>query len=145
MAMNVTKNWPLGGAVEDSAAPLAGEGIVAGMAIVKNAAGLLVKAVGAPKEQAYMALDSQDSYDVIEADRLPYILGNAQVQTDQFVAGAYAPGDELQVSTVPAEAGLVTLHLGLGAPTYGWVDAVETVDGVLMLTINKHMPNGAAV
>ncbi len=144
MAMNVTKNWPLGGALEDSAKPKALEGIIAGMAVKRDAAGELVKADGTAKEQAYFALDSQDAFDVIEADRLPYILGNAQVQTDQFVAGAYAPGDELQVSVTGGEEGLLKVHLAAGAPTYGWVDAVETVDGITMLTINKPLPMGAA-
>ena len=144
MAMNVTKNWPLGGALEDSAKPKDLEGIIAGMAVKKDASGELIKAVGAVKEQAYFALDSQDAFDVIESKRIPYILGNAQVQTDQFVAGAYVPGDELQVSVTGGEEGLVKVHLGAGAPTYGWVDAVEVVDGVTMLTINKPIPMGAA-
>jgi hypothetical protein len=144
MAMNVTKNWPLGGALEDSAKPKTGEDIIAGMAVKKDAAGELVKADGSSKEQAYFALDSQDAYDVIEADRIPYILGNAQVQTDQYLADAYAPGDELQVSATVTEEGLLKKHLGAGAPTYGWVDAVETVDGIVMLTINKPLPMGEA-
>lgn len=144
MAMNVTKNWPLGGALEDSAKPKAGEGIIAGMAVKKDAAGELVKATGAAKEQAFFALDSQESYDVIESDRIPYIIGNAQVQTDQYLADTYLPGDELAVSTVGGEEGLLKKHTGGGEPTYGWVDGVETVDGVVMLTINKPIPMGAA-
>lgn len=144
MAMNVTKGWPLGGALEDSAKPKAGEDIIAGMAVKKDSSGELVKADGTAKEQAYMALDSQDAFDVVEALRLPYIIGNAQIQTDQFVAGSYSVGDELQVSETGGEEGLVKVHTGGTAPTYGWVDKVETVDGVTMLTINKPDPMGTA-
>jgi len=144
MAFNVKKGWPLGGALEDSAKPKAGEGIVAGMAIKKDSSGELVKATGAALEVSYMALDNQDAFDVVEADKLPYILGNAIVQTDQFVAGAYAVNDALQVSTVGAEAGKLVVHTGGTAPTWGWVDELVTVDGVSMLSVVKPVPMGEA-
>jgi len=143
MAMNVTKNWPLGGALEDSAKPKVAEAIIAGMAVKLDLAGELIKADGTALEDAYFALDSQDSFDVVEAEKLPYLVGNAQVQTDQFVADTYAPGDKLQVAS-GADAGKVKKHTGGTAPTYGSVQATEVVDGLTMLTINKPIPLGKA-
>ena len=44
MAMDIFKGWPLDGALNDNAKPKDGEGIIAGMAIKKDANGELVKA-----------------------------------------------------------------------------------------------------
>jgi len=145
MAMNVVKGWPLGGALDHNVAPTAGEGIVAGMFVKRDATtGKLVKADATVKEVAMFALDDQGAFDVIEADKIPVLIMNALVETDQFIAGAYAPGDELQVSEVGGEEGKLKKHLGAGAPTVGWLDDVVTVDGIPMLRLILVGPIGAA-
>jgi len=142
MSMNVLKGWPLGVALEMSYPPADGEAIVAGMAVKLNVAGELIKATGAAKEVASMALDAQSAFDVVESGKLAVLIGNAMIQTDQFVAGAYPIGTELEVSAVAP--GLVRVKTVATAPTYGWVQGTAVVDGVTMLTILKPIPFGVA-
>ena len=142
MAFNVKKNWPLGGALEDSAKPKDGEGLVSGMFVKKDANGELVKADGSADEVAFMLVDNQDAFDVVESQRVPYIIGNAIVQTDQYEVDTYVPGDKLEVSA--ATPGKVRKATGGGAPTIGWVDGLETIEGLAMLTIIKPIPMGEA-
>ena len=145
MAMNVVKGWPLGGALDHNVAPTAGEGIVAGMFVKRSTVtGKLVKATGAVKEVAMFALDDQSAKDVVEADKIPLLIMNAICETDQFIAGAYVPQDELEVSPVPAEAGKIRKKLVAAAPTVGWVDDVVIVDGIPMLRFILIGPTGAA-
>ena len=145
MAMNVVKGWPIGGALDHNVAPTAGEGIVAGMFVKRDATtGKLVKADGSAKEVAMFALDDQDAFDVVEADKIPVLISNAMVETDQFIAGSYAPGDELEVSSAGGEEGKLREHTGGGSPTVGWVDELVTVDGIPMIRLILIGPIGAA-
>lgn len=145
MAMNVVKGWPLGGALDHNVAPTAGEGIVAGMMVKRDGTtGKLVKCDGTVKEVGMFALDDQAAFDTTEADKIPVLISGAMVETDQFIAGVYSPGDELQVSATGGEEGKIKGHLGAGAPTIGWVDDVVTVDGVAMLRFILIGPVGAA-
>lgn len=150
MAGNVKKGWPLGCALEDSATFTDGAAIVAGMAVKKDAStGKLVKATGAAKEVAFHALDRQAASDVETSGKLPYIIGNAICTTDQFVAGTYTPGDELIVKgLVTGAEGKVKERSGAtgeaAAPTYGWFDRFEVIEGVNQMVFIKPVPNGKA-
>ena len=145
MAFNVVKGRPIGGALDHNVAPTAGEGIVAGMFVKRDATtGKLVKADGSAKEVAMFVLDDQGAFDVQEADSLPVLIMNALVETDQFIAGVFAPGDELQVSVTGGEEGKIKKHLLAGAPTVGWVDDTVTVDGIPMIRLILIGPIGAA-
>ena len=70
---NVTKRWPLGGANEGNVTPGDGVAFDAGMFGVRDNTGVLQLAVGAANEQPLFILDDFDSYDVIEAQQVPYI------------------------------------------------------------------------
>jgi hypothetical protein len=145
MAMNVVKGWPLGGALDHNVAPTAGAGIVSGMFVKRDSVtGKLVKATGAVKEVAMFALDDQSAKDVAEADKIPLLIMNAIVETDQFIAGVYTYGDELEVSPVLAENGKIRKKVVAAAPTVGWVDDIVTVDGIPMLRLILIGPTGAA-
>lgn len=145
MAMNVVKGWPLGGALDHNVAPTVGAGIVAGMFVKRDSStGKLVKATGAAKEVAMFALDSQSDYDVIAADRIACIVSGAMVETDQFVADTYTPGEEMEVSTAGGESGKVRTKTAATAPTVAWVDSLSTVDGVPMLRLILAGPIGTA-
>lgn len=141
--MNVKKGWPLAHPFEHSAKPKIGEAIVAGMAVKRDANGELVKADGTVLEVSFMALDDQAAYDVVEADRLPFAIGNMIVMTDQYAAGVYAPGDSVVVDS--GNPGMLKVGPGgAGEPTWGWVDSLETIEGVAMLSIIKPAPFGEA-
>ncbi len=145
MTMNVARGWPADSALQDNFPPKDGENIIEGMAIKLDNNNEWIKADGSPKEVAWFALDSQDAKDVIGSKRLPAILGNCIVETDQFVTAAYTPGMELQVSTTVGQEGLVMPHAGGTAPTYGWVVRVSVeYDGTTMLQFAKPVPFGTA-
>lgn len=147
MAMNVARGWPFEGAIQENYAPTTGEGIVAGMAVkLDPVTNKLVKADGTQKEVAFFALDDQAASDVRGADKLPVLVGNCTVQTDQYVAGVYAANTEVQISTVAGQEGQIIPHAGGTAPTYGWVTGNVTVtyDGTTMLEIFKPIPFGTS-
>ena len=134
MAMDIYKGWPLDGSLNDNAQPLAGEVIIAGMAIKKDANGLLIKALGAAGEKAFFALENQADFAVVGAKKMAYIVGNAIVLTDQYIAaGITGYGQELEVSTVALEAG--KLRLRTTGPLYGWHDGTVVRDGVTYLKV----------
>lgn len=126
MAMDIYKGWPFDGAINDNAPPKSGEGIVAGMAVKKDSNGELVKANGAVGEKAFFAMNDQASLDVVHSKSLPYIVSNAIVLTDQYIAASYTTGQGLEVSS--ASPGSLKA-LGT-APLFGYFDGFVTRDGI---------------
>lgn len=135
MTMEAFRNWPNGGALELDAKPKDGEGIVAGMFIKLNTAdGEWILATGADNEKAAFALQNQSDNDVVEAQKLPAILGNMIAGTDQYVPGSYTLDLELQVD--PANHGKLKAHAG-GAltPVVAISKGIVERDGISFLKI----------
>jgi len=140
MAMQIYSGWPYDGAITDNAEPTASEGILAGMAIKKDSTtGKLVLADGTVGEVSFFALKDQDDTDVVFSKSLPYIVKNATVYTDQYVADTYSINDPICVSTGigHAEDGLYRKYVdGVDtAPVVGYYDGSRTFDSVVFIKI----------
>jgi len=113
VAFDTFYGWPNDGSLNDNAQPKDGESIVAGMAVKKDADGLLVKADGTAGENVWWAVNDQSAFDVESSASLPIIAKNAIILTDQFEAGDYTENKKVQVSTTspglvaPVAAGIV--------------------------------------
>ena len=129
MAMDTYKGWPLDGALNDNIEPLDGAGIIAGMAVKKDAAGKLIKADGTAGEQAFFSLEDQEDYAVVGAKKMAVVVSNAIMLTDQFDAGGvYGFDTDIQVDAA-ANAGKFKPHTGGGAPVFAKSDGKVTRDG----------------
>lgn len=101
MGFNVVKGWPLGSGLEDSAIPAPGVTIEAGMFLKRDVHPTLANTtvvrpidiagaadVRTNTYQPLFALDRSAAFDVIESNRIPFLLQNAIVETDQLGVGA---------------------------------------------------------
>lgn len=133
MAFDTFDGWPIDGALTDNVKPKDGEEIIAGMAVKKDATGELVKADASAGERVFWAVQDQDDADVEAAGKMPTILTNAVILTDQFEAGAYAGNAKLEVSgTTPG----VVAELGGGTEIDGvFTDGKITRDGIEYLKV----------
>ena len=135
MAMDTFKGWPLDGALTLNLKPKDGEDIVAGMFVYKDTNGELVKGVGAAGERAYFALENQDDYAVIGAQKMAVVTHNAIMLTDQYDAGgSYDYKTPLEVDS--ANPGKVKPHTGGGAPVVAYADGFETRDDIEYLKVH---------
>jgi hypothetical protein len=147
MGFNVVKGWPLGSGLEDSAIPYPGVTIEAGM-FLKKVAHPTLAGVSAVRPvdvdggsdsiedtfQCLFALDSSSAFDVIESNRLPYLVANALVETDMVAAVGFSGstiGDPVFLSSQADEAGLVTSAGALATDIcVGLFDGVTTLEDV---------------
>lgn len=138
MAFDIYRGWPFDGALTDNIAPKDGENIIAGMIVKRetpSTAGQLIKATGAADEVAYMAIQNQTDYDVRFSGKMPVIVKNAIVLTDQYVTGdPYQFGSKLQVAS-GGDAGKLRVHTGGAAPVWGWADGFVVRDSVTFLKV----------
>ena len=85
---NVTKRWPLSGANEGNITPGDGVEFDAGMFGYRDTNGVLQLATGGDAEQPLFILDDFDSYDVVEAGKVPYMpRPNYTVETSALETG----------------------------------------------------------
>lgn len=132
MTMEIFKGWPYGGAIDNNGKPKASEDIVAGMFVKRNPAdNEWIKATGAAGEHAEFALQDQSDYDVIAAQKLPTIMQNALVGTDQYTPGTYAINADLEVDS--ANHGKVKIHAGGSAPVVAVSKGIVDRDGISFL------------
>lgn len=100
MAFDILDGWPNDGALTDNVKPKAGEDIIEGMIVQKDAAQELVKADGTTGN-VWWAVQNQSDSDVKAADKMPVILSGAILLTDRFEPGAYNGQLSLEVSATP--------------------------------------------
>lgn len=138
MAFDIFRGWPFDGALTDNLAPKDGENIIAGMIVKRetpSTAGLLIKATGAADEVGYMAIQNQSDYDVRFSGKMPVMVKNAIVLTDQYVTtDTYQYGSKLQVGSA-GDAGKLKLHTGGAAPVWGWADGIVIRDSISYLKV----------
>ena len=137
MAMDTYDGWPLGGSLNDNFVPKAGEAIIAGMFVKRDAQGELVKADATTGEKAFFALENQSDNAVIEAKKMAVITHNATMLTDQFQADTYGYDTDLMVDN--ANPGTVKPHGGGAQPIVGHSDGYLTRDGITYLKIILHL------
>ncbi len=146
MGFNVVKGWPIGEALEDSSIPFPGVTIESGMFLKKvphptvsgQSAVRPVDIAGGDDNTntnlVMFSVDRSAAFDVIDANRIPYIVGNAIVETDQLEAGATFTaadvGDPVYVSD--AEPGKLTNTDPGGADTIivGYFDGLTTLEDI---------------
>ena len=139
MGFNVVKGWPLGEALEDSAIPFPGLTIEAGMALRKVAHPTLtgqfaVRPVSETDStfvtaQVLFALDSSGAFDVIEANRLPFIINTAVVETDR-VSGTFTTiGEIVYADTTAGNNGSFTDTVADNPPC-GRYDGATTLENI---------------
>lgn len=133
MAMDIYKGWPLDGSLNDNAKPKDAEGIVAGMAIKKDANGELVKADSTASEKAFFALESQSDFVIDGAKKMAYVIGNAVVLTDQYdITETYEYGTDVMADS--GDPGKLTPWI-TPAPKYGYTDGFVERDGITYLKV----------
>jgi hypothetical protein len=133
---DIWKGWPYDGALNDNAEPLAGEDIIAGMAIAKDANGKLIKAVGT-EPKVFWAIENQDAPPVQFAGVMPYIVSNAIILTDQYDATAdYTVRKHIMVDRgMGREGKLVPWDADAAKPVVGHHDGFVERDGYTYLKL----------
>lgn len=144
MGMNVVKGWPIGEALEDSAIPAPGVTIEEGMFLKRiphpsKPGQVAVRPVLADnitdtnantEGRTVFALDRTGATDVVDSNRLPFLINNAIVETDQLAAGATftVAGIGANVFASGLEAGKVFHSAGAGASIIvGTFDGLATI------------------
>lgn len=116
-----------------------------GAIIEMNAAGEAVLAdavdvVAAPlnAKMAFVTLDGNKDYSGSWVQKLTVLHGGFTMLTDQFVAGAYAPGKQVSYGA-GANAGKVILRTAATQPLLGVVGpgGLDTIEGVLQVIVHQ--------
>jgi len=136
MAMQLYQGWPFDGTITDNLPLTTDEGIVAGMAIKKDATGKAIKAVGAADELIYFAMQDQTESSVAFSNALPVSCNNYILYTDQFVAASFAQDDKLEIGDT-ANEGKWMKHAGGAKPIAGRYDGTEQINNKEMIRIKK--------
>lgn len=133
---DIYKGWPFDGAINDNAEPLAGQDIIAGMAIAKDANGKLIKAVGT-EPRVFWCIENQDAPPVQFAGVMPYIVGNAIILTDQYDTTAdYTVRPQLMVDRGMGKAGkLIAWDADVAKPVVGYHDGFLERDGYTYIKV----------
>jgi hypothetical protein len=133
MAVDIVFGWPYNGAISYHGKPKDAENIIAGMAVKRHTDSEIIKATGAANEAAFLVLQDQSSVDVVFAKSIPFIVKNAIILTDQYMADNYVIGEPLQVST--GTAGLLAKKTVPTSPVFGVFDGWEVRDSLTMMRV----------
>ena len=118
------------------------ENILAGMVVKENASGEVVRCDGTAGEQSFFAKENDTAKDVIFVKKLPYVMTNVVVLTDQYYDNDGAitinKGDNLAAGDT-AYTGLAILHPGGAStkPVIGKFQGFYLRDGINYMAISK--------
>lgn len=134
--LNQKKGWPSPYAVDYSAEYAAGvTGVTAGMVISLDANGAFVRGLSRDQAMAIFALQNMADFDVLSdvgnvsggTGSGLVACGAYELQTTEFVAGVYAPGDPLTVhAAADADEGKLEVGTEYAVPIVGVVSAGVT-------------------
>ena len=138
MAIDYLKGYPWN-CISHQATLKSDEEISAGMLIKVNSSGQAVRCDGTAGEASYFAKEDDTAKDVIFTKKLPYVMSNVVVLTDQFdgAISSYTEGDNLAAGDTLL-TGQVVIHPGTGTkPIIGKYVGTRTRNSVVYMAVSK--------
>lgn len=137
---DVIRGWPHGSAVDESVAPAPGVEVQEGQLVTLGATGAaLVSSVptegGTARTMFRMVIQGNDQSDADFVGKVVVLRGDLTVETEKFVAGAYAVGDYVTASAGVGTEGYITVRTGANEQIVGQVEAYDATAGVLTVAL----------
>lgn len=141
---DVLRGWPNSSAVDESFPVDTGVTLIEGLVVVLDSStgslelptSVAAQGAAAGPTKFRMVIQGNDQFDAAFVGKVVTLRGSFTVATDKFVSGSYTPGQLLTVSVaVDANQGYLTARTGSNEQVVGEVEAYDSVNGVLTVSM----------
>lgn len=140
---DILRGWPSGAAVDETFTVNTGVTVVEGLLVSLNSSdnlilptAVLAQGAAAGPSKFRMVISGNDQFDGVFTGKAVALRGTFTVQTDQFVAASYTPGQLLTVHVaVDADQGKLCARTVSNEQVVGEVESYDATNGILVVSM----------